>query len=61
MLITEGQAKNNYPLDAVKFMNTFDEYLSDEIDEYGVKKCKPDSFDAFVEIDASLPKRFTLI
>ncbi len=42
-------------------MNTFDEYLSDEIDEYGVKKCKPDSFDAFVEIDASLPKRFTLI
>lgn len=57
MLITEEQIKNGYPLEAVRFFNTFDEYLSDEVDEYGIKKCKPDSFNVFAEVGADVPKR----
>lgn len=57
MILTEDQMRNNYPLQAVKFMQTFDKYLSDEVDEYGLKKCTSDSFSAFEEIESDLPKR----
>lgn len=57
MTITEEQVQNNYPLKAIKFLHTFDKYLSDETDEHGIKKCKPDSFDVFAEIDVNLPKK----
>lgn len=57
MLITEKQIKNDYPLEAVRFLQNYDRYLSDELDEYGIKKCKPDSFAAFSEVGASYPKR----
>lgn len=57
MQITEEQARNNYPLQAVRFMHTFDSDLSNETDEYGVKKCKPDSFKRFEEVDKKLPQR----
>lgn len=57
MILTEEQIKNNYPLNAVKFMNSFDKYLSNDVDEYELKKCNPDSFDVFAEIDKDLPKK----
>ena len=57
MIITEEQAKNGYPIEAVKFMNTFDDYLSNEVDKYGIKKCKSDSFDSFFGIGANYPKK----
>ena len=57
MLITEEQIKNDYPLQAVKFMKTFDKYLSDETDDFGLKLCKSDSFDAFKEVGADVPQK----
>ncbi len=56
MILTEEQARNNYPLQAVKFMQTFDKYLSEDVDDYGLKTCALDSFNAFKEIDAEMPK-----
>ncbi len=57
MTITEEQAKNGYPVKVLRFMHDMDKYLSDEVDEYGLKKCRPDSFDVFTEVDANAPKR----
>ncbi|MCM1328832.1 MAG: hypothetical protein NC253_05260 [Ruminococcus sp.] len=57
MLITEEQIKNNYPLKAVKFMHTFDKYLLNETDDYGIKKCAPNAFEAFKEVNDKEPDR----
>lgn len=57
MTITEEQVKNNYPLEAVRFFQTFDKYLSDETDEHGIKKCSEDAFEAFKEIGADIPQK----
>lgn len=57
MILTEEQIKNNYPIEAVKFFDTYDKYLSDEVDEYGIKKCNADSFKQFAEVGESYPQR----
>lgn len=57
MTITEEQIKNNYPLEAVRFFQTFGKYLSDEVDEYGIKKCSQDAFEAFKEISEDMPQK----
>ncbi|MCH5345410.1 MAG: hypothetical protein J1E64_15410 [Acetatifactor sp.] len=56
MTITEEQAKNGYPLEAVRFLDTFDSYLSNSVDEYGIKKCEPDSFKVFEEAGPDIPQ-----
>lgn len=57
MTITVEQAENGYPLEAVRFFQTFEEYLSDETDEYGIKKCRQDSFMAFREVGMDVPDK----
>ena len=39
---------------------TFDKYLSDETDEYGLKKCRPDSFEIFKKAGADKSQELML-
>lgn len=48
---------NNYPVDAIDFFETFDEYLNEEKDENGFKTATLDNFIVFDESEKGLSQK----